>query len=317
MKMNASIVTATIVGNTLFGMVTNTWAFQASPLLTTISQRPLLSPAYMFFADTADDTTATESTATPKSSVNVQVIQGSEASIDNAAKFMVDAFWLQSPQQLFIDASDTDVSDAVKSTLINTQADDLQSKYGERMGSRKLDALILVAGDGIADRGELLTLDNVQGLVTIEIRLLDSEKDLLSAKESEFKLTQAVASLGPKQRREYKDASVIDIANQLLPVDVKAVCSLSNLCVSPSARRQGIARTLCAAAEAVAKNELGFDDMYLRVEKANDAAKRLYEDKLGYENVFDIDNASVLRVDAKSGSFQEVESDIVVLKKKI
>jgi len=248
--------------------------------------------------------------AADTASINTQItpLDGSESSVANAAKFMVDAFWLQSPQQLVQDGSD-DISDSAKSSLINTQADDLMSKYGERMGKRKLDALIL----GALESDD----DNLQGMVTIEVRLLDKNDDILSADVSEFKLTQAVASLGPKQRREYKDASVIDIANQLLSPDISAVAVLSNLCVSPSSRRKGIAAKLCNEAERFAKEEWGFNEMFLRVEGVNDAAKKLYEDKLGYEFVFEKESATALRVDGTSGSFVEVPSDIVVLKKKI
>lgn len=274
----------------------------------------------MFFADAAPETESlnVQIDAAPETeSLNVHIspIVGSESSIENTAKFMVDAFWLQSPQQLAGDSSE--ISDSAKSSLINIQADDLMGKYGERMGARKLDAVILAALEGGDTNGELSSTDNVQGLVTIEVRLLDMQKDILSADASERMLTQAVASLGPKQRREYKDASVIDIANNLLPPDISAVVSLSNLCVSPSARRKGIAAKLCNEAERVAKEELGFEDIFLRVEKENDAAKRLYEEKLGYECVYEVDSATALRVDVNTGSFVEVESDIVVLKKKI
>lgn len=139
----------------------------------------------------------------------------------------------------------------------------------------------------------------------------------MNADLSEKMLTQAVASLSPKRRREYKDASVISIARELLPPDVIAVCSISNLCVAPSARRKGIATKLCEAAERTAMEEFGFDELYLRVEDENDAAKRLYEMKLGYERRYDVKSSTALRVDAVSGSFIEVESDIVILSKKL
>lgn len=274
--------------------------------------RRLAGPSFMFFADTAAAEGNSESL-----DVQLTPLNGSESTIGNAARFMVDAFWLQSPQQL-VQGDPSSVSDSARASLASVQADDLTSKYGERMGARKLDAIMLAALDGgDAGDGSLSSADNVQGLVTIEVRLLDKQKDILSADASEFMLTQAVASLGPKQRREYKNASVIDIANNLLPPDICAVCSLSNLCVSPLARRKGVAGKLCNGAELLAKEELGFDEMYLRVEASNDAAKRLYEEKLGYERVFEVASANALRVDGDSGSFVEIESDIVVLKKKL
>jgi len=271
----------------------------------------------MFFASEATDDASSASPSVTKESMDVKLtpLDGSETSVINAAKFMVDAFWLQSPQQLIDGGGDPSaVSEATKSSLTNIQADDLLSKYGERMGKRKLDALIVVASDGSKDT-KSLSANDILGLVTIEVRLLNSN-DLLSADESEFRLTQAVASLGPKQRREYKDASVLDIARELLPPEVTAVCSLSNLCTSPKARRMGIAAKLCSEAERLAKEELSFDEIYLSVEAENEAAKKLYETKLGYQCKFET-NAVALRVDAERGGFVEVESDIVVMSKKL
>mmetsp|Transcript_24660 Transcript_24660/g.49181 ORF Transcript_24660/g.49181 Transcript_24660/m.49181 type:complete len:310 (+) Transcript_24660:68-997(+) len=270
----------------------------------------------MFFAtEAADDDTAAASTTKESMDVKLTPLDGSETSVISAAKFMVDSFWLQSPQNLIDGGGDlSSISDASKSSLTNIQADDLLSKYGERMGKRKLDALIVVASDGSSDT-KSLSADDILGLVTIEVRLLNSN-DLLSADESEFRLTQAVASLGPKQRREYKDASVLDIVRELLPPEVTAVCSLSNLCTSPKARRMGIAAKLCSEAERLTKEELSFDEIYLRVESENEAAKKLYENKLGYQCKFEA-SATALRVDAERGGFVEVDSDIVVMSKKL
>lgn len=279
--------------------------------VATHSRKDTNTKLNMFFASEATED------ATSKESMDVKLtpLDGSETSVINAAKFMVDAFWLQSPQQLIDGGGDpSTISDATKASLTNIQADDLLSKYGERMGRRKLDALIVVASDGSSDT-KSLSADDILGLVTIEVRLLNSN-DLLSADESEFRLTQAVASLGPKQRREYKDASVLDIARELLPPEVTAVCSLSNLCTSPKARRMGIAAKLCSEAERLAKDELNFDEIYLRVESENSAAKRLYEDKLGYKCKFEA-NSVALRVDAERGGFVEIDSDIVVMSKKL
>ncbi|KAL3827421.1 hypothetical protein ACHAXA_003155 [Cyclostephanos tholiformis] len=201
-------------------------------------------------------------------------------------------------------------SDACMSSLADIQARDLMDKYGERMGKRKLDAAVIAA---VEDDGT----DGMRGLVTVEVRLMERGRDLLSSEESEFALTRAVSSLGPKQRKEYKDASVMDIANGLLSPDYVAVCSLSNLCVSHSVRRRGVAVRLCLEAERVAREIFGFDEIYLRVEKSNIAALRLYEKRLGYLRAFDVTGATALRVDVNAGSFVEVNTDIAVLRKKI
>ena len=51
----------------------------------------------MFFASEAADVTTTRTT---NDNVKLSPLDGSEASVYNAAKFMVDSFWLKSPQQL-------------------------------------------------------------------------------------------------------------------------------------------------------------------------------------------------------------------------
>lgn len=253
---------------------------------------------FMFFANEVQEE--------PARYYDVSTLDGSEASIRQVASFMIDAFWLQSPQALGVKSGDEISSDA-KSSLVEFQANDLLNKYGERLGKRKLDAVILTAVDDATE--------NFLGLVTIEVRLLDTiSKTIMNTEKSELMLTNAISSLGPKQRREYKDASVIDAANALLPPEFTAVCSLSNLCVSPKARRKGVAARLCEEAESLSK-KLGFDDIHLCVESENKAAKSLYE-KLGYGIKFETTSKS-LRVDADAGVFVDIESEIIVMTKKI
>ena len=265
-----------------------------------------LRPSFMSITNAAQ---ALEST--------LQVLSGNEQTIENAAKFMVDAFWLQSPQRLIQDDTGiSELSDMAKSSLVKIQAEDLESKYGDRIGKRKLDALIIAALESENnDSGS--SSPSILGMVTLEVRLMDRQEDFLSVEASERLITQAVASLGPKQRREFKDASVIDVTNQLLSPDISAVCTLSNLCVSPMARRQGLAAALCIEAERIAKEGLGFSDLYLRVEVENAAAKRLYEEKLGYNCAFGVKSTTTLRVDGSAGRFVEVKTDMLVMKKKL
>ncbi|KAL7446398.1 hypothetical protein ACHAXH_008101 [Discostella pseudostelligera] len=279
---------------------------------TSFSCRSSLSTRHRpSFMSVTNSNTAVEST--------VQILNGDEQSIANAAKFMVDAFWLQSPQQLIQqDGWDvSELSEMARSSLIQIQAEDLESKYGERMGKRKLDSLIIATLDSGNINNDQSSLSSMLGMVTLEVRLMDRQQDFLSIEASERMLTQAVATLGPKQRREFKDASVIDTANQLLSPDITAVCTLSNLCVSPMARRQGLAAKLCNEAERIARDVFGFSDIYLRVELANDAAKRLYEEKLCYESVFDVNSTTTLRVDGIAGCFVEVDTDMLVMRKKL
>ena len=154
------------------------------------------------------------------------------------------------------------------------------------------------------------------GAVGMEVCLLDKQnEEIIGAQKSELMLKNAVASLGPKQRRQYKDASVQEIATELLPPEISAICCLSNLCVSPNARRRGIAKKLCNAVEETA-SEWGFTEMYLKVESDNTAAKELYETKMGYSVECTLANQVALRVDPDSG-FVETTADTLILKKSL
>jgi hypothetical protein len=177
----------------------------------------------------------------------------SEADIQAAAEFMVDAFWLNSPQGLVLDDI---VSDATKKSLIQQQADDLQEKYGERMGKRLLEAALLQA--------VRFDYKSNLGLVGMEVSLLDKDiGDTLSITKSDELLKNAVASLGPKQRRQYKGASVIDIATELLPPPLEAVVVLSNLVVSPAARRLGYCPNSLPTSRTHRKCRVGYTMLHL------------------------------------------------------
>ena len=228
-----------------------------------------------------------------------------EGDIQIAAEFMVDAFWLNSPQGLVLDES---VSERTKAVLIQQQADDLQEKYGERMGKRSLDTVLIRAVDS--------STKEILGLVGLEVSLLNKDiGDTLSTTKSDNLLKNAVASLGPKDRRLYKSASVQQIATELLPSELEAVAVLSNLVVSPTARRRGIAQSLCAQIERVAHAEWGYPTLYLRVERDNAAARTLYETKLGFSEQYVLPGAMGVRI--KDGSFSVIEADTLVLCKEL
>jgi len=102
--------------------------------------------------------------------------------------------------------------------------------------------------------------------------------------------------------------------------DVGIVICLSNVCVSPNERRRGIAETLCQTAEEMLREEVqnldsplfGIEEVFLRVESDNTAAKSLYENKLGYKPLLTHD-IYALRVEPKSGTFvaQTVQTTIM------
>lgn len=245
-----------------------------------------------------------QSISPDKSTIQLTECSGEKADIETVASFMVNAFWLQSPQQLVEGGGD--VSESTRTALVKEQSRDLMEKYGERLGKRLLNSCLLTAVDG----------NELVGAVGMEVCLFDRQnEEIIGAQNSELMLKNALASLGPKQRRQYKDASVQEIATELLPPEIGAICCLSNLCVSPNARRRGIAKKLCRAIEETA-SEWGFSEMYLKVESDNTAAKELYETKMSYSVECTLANQVALRVDPDSG-FVETTADTLILKKSL
>lgn len=259
---------------------------------------------HLFFAD--DETSASN-----VPTIKIAPCLGDKGSIQVAAEFMVDVFWLQSPQHLIQSggvATTTEVSDSTHAALLQEQYRDLMNTYGERMGKRRLNSCLLTALDD--DSGDLL------GVVGIQMCLFDKAKEeIIIADKAETMLKNAVSSLGPKQRRQYKDSSAQELATELLS-DIRAICCLSNLAVSPKARRRGIAKQLCVEAETLA-SDWGYDDMLLMVESENTAARYLYEQKLGYAREYTLHGAVALRVDTDSGCFVETTADTLILTKRL
>lgn len=261
----------------------------------------------MFFADEeTSKSPSPESKTIAKENPEVDLVASdNESFLNMAGSFLVDSFWLNSEHHQLGESAA--ISDQARLGLVVEQCSDLQEKYGERMGKRVLNACVLGALD--PNSKEML------GVATLKATLLIKD-DVLEADKAEAIAKNAVASLGPKQRRLYKDSSIGTIAKDLLSPDTKAVCVLSNLAVSGKARRRGIAKTLCEEAEALA-SDWGYDEVYLLVEKDNAAARGLYEGKLGYEMIFEKEDAAALRVDIESGTFLETTADTFVLVKKI
>jgi len=225
--------------------------------------------------------------------------------MEKAGKFMVDAFWLNSPQKLVLE--DVTVTEEMKERLIEEQVADLEDKYGERLGKRTLDTTLLQITDGT---GEIL------GLVGLEVSLLDTDVgDTISSTASEDWIKSSVASLGPKQRRLYKSAKVSKICEELMLPHLEAVPVLSNLVVSPTARRMGIAQKLCDATLKIARDDWKYDTIWLRVESENEAARTLYQQKLGFSKIYVLPDASGLRIGSEE--LEKVKVETLVMCKMI
>lgn len=235
-------------------------------------------------------------------SISISHLDNTEpGSIQKASDFMTDNFWLPNEDGKHENKNYENLSASVH--------DDLLDRYGERMKQGKLDSGILQAHT-IANPSELA------GLVGIDVAVLDSQRNVIFNREkSDSLLTNAVASLGPKDRKRYMRSSAQKIATKLLPPELSAVVVLSNLAVSTSLRRMRIGAKLCTEAELFASVKgWGFTEIYLKVESENVPAKTLYE-RLGYEERWVENNAIALRADLDSGEFIEKIKDTTVMSK--
>jgi len=235
------------------------------------------------------------------------------------------------------------------------QMHDFETIYGERIGKRQLASNLIIARDKDNNNS-----NKIAGLVGIEMALLkthddrnndndEEQKKILKYAESEQLLKNAISSLGPKQRRQYKDAALPTLVSEL--PDLKAadgscmyevVIVLANLAVRGDVRGVGLGVQLCREAERIVMDEwwnnasfLNCNDnddnttspptplrMMLQVEDDNAAAKGLYEKKLGYVLEWSDDNARALRADvdaagagAGAGEFVEVPCVLLTLGK--
>lgn len=240
---------------------------------------------------------------------DISICPGDDLAMQRIAKFLMDSFWLKSPQSLVIDEVD-DVSE-----LLECQFLDLMEKFGQRLGSRLLPSFLLQAttsGDDTESGSSIL------GVVGVDVRLINHlAKNVESAEASEDRIRMAIASLGPKERRQYKEATLHEIVQDLLPSQYAPIAMLSNLAVSPKARRQGLGQQLCQHAEQSVRDVFGelYTHLYLKVEDRNEAARGLYQDKLGYTEQFCIRDAPAVRI--QGDDFVEIPHDTWVLSKSI
>jgi ribosomal protein S18 acetylase RimI-like enzyme len=243
------------------------------------------------------------SSALQANSIKIQPFAEDEASMAKASKFMLESFWIP------LSEPTEQPSNNVCSKLTYSIQDEFVSRYGEIMGRRKLESCLLKATN--EDTDELV------GIVGLDMTLIDTSNQIqYTRKDAEKTLTNAVASLGFKERKEYKNSSVPEIVNDLLPNLIVAAV-LSNLAVDPNVRKQGVGMQLCEYVENVVKGEWGVEQIYLRVESENEPARKLYEQKLGYECAWVEEGAMALRANVENGQFDESEKETLSLFKKL
>jgi ribosomal protein S18 acetylase RimI-like enzyme len=216
-----------------------------------------------------------------------------ESMINQAAGFMIESFW---------------GVDGGNPSLLSEQAADLTSRFGEIMGKKKLFSKLIVG-----------RVDNqIAGIVGVEVALFDvKEENLLNYSQAEKILKDAISSLGPKERRQFKDTSIEELVLEVpsLVGNFEAVAVLANLCVSPSSRGTGLGLKLCTQVEEVVA-EWGLKQIMLKVEEGNEPAKKLYE-KIGYLEKCIVEDSTTLRPDLENNSFKEMPCTILTLSKGI
>ena len=258
----------------------------------------------MFFADELPDKKTTETKAEEKIKVPLDIVSSdNERFINMAGSFLVDNFWLNSRHHNI----KREITSEMRMSLVVEQCADLQEKYGEILGKRLLKSCVMGALE--PETKEMVGVVTLKETVLVEEEVLESERAEVISKN-------AIAALGPKQRREYKDASIDKIATELLSPDSKAIAVLSNLATDAQKRNRGIAKTLCEECENLAK-EWGYTELYLLVESENEAARKLYQNKLGYKVSFTKEAETALRADVESGTFTEVKKNTLVLVKNL
>lgn len=234
------------------------------------------------------------------------ISEDDEASFIEASKFMLESFWVP----ISTDKPSPQISQNTYSRLTNTILDEFITRYGEIMGRRQLNSRLLSAS--CTENGTA----SLVGICGVDVLLIDSSKKVQYTRtDAETTLKQAVGSLGPKERREFKNSSPSEIVDALLP-SLEVVAILSNLAVDPSRRRMGIGKKLCEAVEEIVKEEWKLSKIYLRVEGENEAARRLYESSLGFKSAW-IEDGITLRADLEDGVFEEKTCEMVSLIKEL
>ncbi len=277
---------------------------------------PVSQTARALSKPTGTSTTLFSTKASSSSSLTIRPFGEDEASINKASEFMLQSFWI--PLSLEEGKSEDDVN---TKPLLQSIKEEFTARYGEIMGRRTLKSCLLSAYDISSEEEKLV------GIVGIDMTLIDTENQIqYSRNEAESTIKKVVSSLGPKQRREYKDSTVAEIVNDLLPPHFSVGAVLSNLAVGLDQRKRGIGLELCNFVEEFvvggdqdgeSRDSWCVDDIYLRVEEDNTPARNLYEQKMGYECAWVEDNAVALRADLKTGEFEEIEKTTLSLRKKL
>uniref|UniRef100_A0A7S0PVC6 N-acetyltransferase domain-containing protein n=1 Tax=Coccolithus braarudii TaxID=221442 RepID=A0A7S0PVC6_9EUKA len=218
--------------------------------------------------------------ASAAASYDISRAKGNDAQLTEAASFFVEAFW-----EAGTTTTRLQLGGRERDQIRSQQADDMKSRYGELVGSRRLQSSLFVARDDA---------DVIVGCAGVEAALVDvREGRVLSRANSEALMAAQFNGMSGRERGEFRKMDVLQLTEALLP-EYKVFGLLSNLAVALATRRSGLARRLCARCDEEAAR-WNLPAISLQVEEANEAARGLYE-ALGYREIFRDEEATALRL---------------------
>jgi len=230
---------------------------------------------------------------------DITKVKGDDASLKRAAAFFVNGFWVASTT-----SGDAALNEKGMEQLCRLQTDDMVGRYGDLVGTRRLESSLFLAQD--PSSGELA------GCVGVEMALVDAScGKVLSRAQGESLFNSELASMSPKERNSYRKMDAYDLTDELFP-EYKCVALLANLAVAPSSRGSGLGRRLCERVEEVADVDWDLPAIMLQVEEANSPARKLYA-AMGYQDVYKDEAASALRVQAGRSGDELLKSEASTL----
>lgn len=230
-------------------------------LLTLILPIQGFSPAILGVGRFFDSLISSGKINTSPPQTTIAPNQGNDNDMLVAAKFFTESFWNGKRG-----AGANKLSPSQYNLLLSTQISEFRKKYGRKKRTTRT---------GKQGPAELLVCKSKNG------------EEIIGC--AGIEISPISISMGIGRRRNMpKTAPSIEA-----PL-------MSNLVVGEEYRRKGIAEDLVKAAEELARNEWGYNDCYLYVDKQNIPAFKLYK-KLGYKVEWQDDTATILTPDSKGG----------------
>ncbi len=257
-------------------------------------------------------------TATQPSEYNIATAK-TPHQLHKAASAFVQAYW---------DATPDRVPKLLHDELVRSHYADMENRYSELVGARRLQSTLLVANErgaataandataaGANDAAEVLAL------VGCEVAVVNlAEQKVLPRREGEALFRSRLTAMGARQRNEMRNAPLDELSRAVLPEAHQLFAVLSNLAVTRSHRRRGLARALCSEVEAVAAQWRSAGELLLlQVEEANMPARELYE-RLGFEEQWADEDATATRIaidDDGTPSLMTVPTTLICMGKPI